>query len=90
MQHSQLHPHCLLLCRMQLPHSETPALWNLPACLRSCLTECCMDLLHIEIIALYTRLQQKQQQQPAQARNELMARRMEAIGFQVGQQLVER
>eukprot|EP00271_Cylindrocystis_brebissonii_P015803 TRINITY_DN38832_c0_g1_i1.p1 TRINITY_DN38832_c0_g1~~TRINITY_DN38832_c0_g1_i1.p1 ORF type:complete len:190 (+),score=30.43 TRINITY_DN38832_c0_g1_i1:209-778(+) len=44
--------------------------------------ESCLDLLNIELVDLY--------QRTLSARPELAGRRVEAIGFQVGQQLAER
>eukprot|EP00475_Leptophrys_vorax_P031171 TRINITY_DN4714_c0_g1_i1.p1 TRINITY_DN4714_c0_g1~~TRINITY_DN4714_c0_g1_i1.p1 ORF type:complete len:193 (+),score=3.14 TRINITY_DN4714_c0_g1_i1:136-714(+) len=46
------------------------------------IAESCLDLLNIELVATYAR--------HSNQRPELAGRRIEAIGFQVGQQLVER
>ena len=44
--------------------------------------ECCLDFLSLELVASYQRQQS--------IRPEVAGKRIEAIGFQVGQQLVER
>ena len=46
------------------------------------IAECCLEFLNIELVKTFMAL--------PKMRPELAARRVEAIGFQVGQQLVER
>lgn len=46
------------------------------------IAESCLDLLNIELVRSYS--------EQLKGRPELAGRRVEAIGFQVGQQLVER